>query len=214
MSKPKKKPPGEAKAVTPGGPHSASFSPPVGSVKVIDVYDNKGEHVQRTPIIEAPPEMSEMWDKDLQAAWETLNENQRHFLKEWYVNGYHGTKAYQEAYKVNDESVARANASRLLANANIYVFRQAIQKYLKPPLERIQEVFVEALEAETPVFGKEGEFIMDLPNHSARMAAGKDLLKMHNLERPSESTINVKVSGAVTVNVTPLAELLNGSDSK
>jgi len=57
-----------------------------------------------------------------------LTPNQRAFADEWIINGGNATQAYLKAYpSVKNENVARANGSRLLANANVrtYIFLQS-----------------------------------------------------------------------------------------
>jgi hypothetical protein len=160
-----------------------------------------------------PDELSGIWTTELTTAWNKLDEKQKSFLIEWYTNGFHGTKAYQFAYKVNSEKVARANASRLLAHANVYVIRQAIQKSLKPPLERIHQVYVDAMSAETPIFAGENH-VMDQPDHKNRMAGADRLIKFHDLEKPTELNVNHKGKVTLEINLEPLADLLNGIADK
>ena len=157
----------------------------------------------------SPPEFSEIWTHELEIAWQGMNERQRAFLKAWYLNGFHGTKAYQEAYLITDKDVAGVNASRLLADARIYLFRQAIQNALKPPIEQINQVLTNALSAEKPIFS-DGDHIMDVEDHPTRMVAAEKLLKMHNLEKPVK--VDVKHTGEIThtVNLGPLKDILNG----
>jgi len=157
-----------------------------------------------------PDELSGIWTPELTTAWAKLDEKQQSFVTEWYTNGFHGTKAYAYAYKVTNEDVARANASRLLAHANIYEIRQAIQKSLKPPLERIQQVYVDAMSAETPIFAGENH-IMDAPDHKSRILGADRLAKMHDLEKPTEVNVTHKGKIDLVVDLAPLADILNGT---
>lgn len=47
-----------------------------------------------------------------------LNERQKRFINE-YIKDLNGTRAYRKVYKCKDDDVAKANASRLLSNANV-----------------------------------------------------------------------------------------------
>lgn len=61
-----------------------------------------------------------------------LNERQKKFCQE-YIFDFNGTRAYKSAYaeSIESDDAARANASRLLTNANI----QAYIKFLQSDLE-------------------------------------------------------------------------------
>lgn len=166
---------------------------------------------QSTPIQKAsiPEELSGIWTPELTTPWNKLNEKQQSFLIEWYTNGFHGTKAYQAAYRVNNEDTARTNASQLLAHPNIYEIRHAIQKSLKPPLERIQQVYVDAMSADTPIFAGENH-IMDAPDHKSRILGADRLAKMHDLEKPAEVNVNHKGKIDLVIDLSPLTDILNG----
>lgn len=48
-----------------------------------------------------------------------INKKHLAFIDEYFVNGFNGTNAYLSVYKGVAPDTARANASKLLANANI-----------------------------------------------------------------------------------------------
>jgi len=58
---------------------------------------------------------------------EALNPRQAEFVQLYLETG-NGTRCYMQAYEITDEPTARANASRMLTNANI---QQAIQEHQK-----------------------------------------------------------------------------------
>lgn len=62
-----------------------------------------------------------------------MNEKHELFIRE-YLKDFNGTRAYKEVYGCSDD-VARTNASRLLANANI---QQAIQAQANKQLEAVE----------------------------------------------------------------------------
>lgn len=158
----------------------------------------------------APEELSGIWTPELNAAWAKLDEKQQSFVLEWYTNGFNGTKAYLYAFKGTNENAANSSASRLLASANVYIIRQAIQATLKPPIERIHQVYLDAMGAETPIFAGDNH-VMDQPDHKNRMAAAEKMAKMHNLEKPTEVNVNHKGKIDLVVDIAPLADLLNGN---
>ena len=156
-----------------------------------------------------PDELSGIWTPELTAAWNKLDEKQQSFLLEWYSNGFNGRKAYMQAYKTNNEDSANSAASRLLAGDNVYIIRQVIQATLKPPIERIHQVYLDAMAAETPIFANELH-IMDQPDHKNRMAGADRLIKMHNLEKPAEVNVNHKGKIDLVIDLSPLTDILNG----
>lgn len=48
-----------------------------------------------------------------------INKKHLSFIDEYFINGFNGTNAYLSVYKGVTSDTARANASKLLANANI-----------------------------------------------------------------------------------------------
>lgn len=161
-----------------------------------------------------PPEFAELWTDALAEAWAHLNEKQQAFLLAWYTNGFHGTKAYQSAYMVNDRDVAANAAARLLGNAWIVKFRTAIHETLQPPLEQIKRAYQDALEAEKPIFA-DGQHIADLPDHKTRMEAADRLRTFYGLDRPVKVKVEHegKVQHAHTLDpaaIEGLKGLLNG----
>jgi phage terminase small subunit len=156
-----------------------------------------------------PEELSGIWTTELTAAWNKLDEKQQSFVREWYTNGFNGRKAYMHAYKTNNEDSANSAASRLLASDNVYVIRKAIQATLKPPIEQIHQVYIDAMAAETPIFAGDNH-ITDIPDHKNRMAAAEKMSKMHNLEKPSELNVTHKGKIEHTIDVTPIMDILNG----
>ena len=59
-----------------------------------------------------------------------MTEKQKAFADEYLID-LNATRAYQAVYKTKKESVARANASRLLTKANIQKYIEEQQKQLK-----------------------------------------------------------------------------------
>ena len=156
-----------------------------------------------------PDELSGIWTTELTTAWNKLDEKQKSFLLEWYSNGFHGTKAYMYAFRGTNENSANSGASRLLASDNIYVIRQAIQATLRPPVERIHQVYLDAMGAETPIFSGENH-IMDQPDHKNRMVGADRLIKMHNLEKPAELKITHAGKIDLVIDLSSLSDILNG----
>ena len=72
---------------------------------------------------------------------ESLTQNQKRFADEYVMSG-NGAEAYKTAYKnVKKDSTARANASRLLTNANVIRYIQERNKQLdKEKVADMQEV--------------------------------------------------------------------------
>lgn len=58
-----------------------------------------------------------------------LNEKHKRFC-ESYFKDYNGTRAYKEVYEDVTEETARANASRLLTNANIKAYLESLKRKL------------------------------------------------------------------------------------
>jgi len=58
-----------------------------------------------------------------------LTDSQKVFCLEWIFD-FNGTRAYSKAYPEANEDTCRANASRLLANANIRAYAQKLQDNL------------------------------------------------------------------------------------
>lgn len=156
-----------------------------------------------------PNELSGIWTQELTTAWKKLDEKQQSFLLEWYSNGFNGRKAYMHAYKTNNEDSANSAASRLLASDNVYIIRKAIQATLKPPIEQIHQVYIDAMAAETPIFAGDNH-ITDIPDHKNRMAAAEKMSKMHNLEKPTEVNVNHKGKIDLVIDLSPLTDILNG----
>lgn len=70
----------------------------------------------------------------------SLSNNQKLFCQEYLKLGMNGTQAYLKVYKTcKKEETARANASRLLTNANI-------QEYIKELQEKVEEKAVVSIE--------------------------------------------------------------------
>lgn len=70
----------------------------------------------------------------------SLSNNQKLFCQEYLKLGMNGTQAYLKVYKTcKKEETARANASRLLTNANI-------QEYIKELQEEVKEKAVVSIE--------------------------------------------------------------------
>lgn len=70
----------------------------------------------------------------------SLSNNQKLFCQEYLKLGMNGTQAYLKVYKsCKKEETARANASRLLTNANI-------QEYIKELQEKVEEKAVVSIE--------------------------------------------------------------------
>lgn len=59
-----------------------------------------------------------------------LTESQKVFCREW-VYDFNGSRAYKVAYPTATEETCRANASRLLADANIRSFAKSLQENLE-----------------------------------------------------------------------------------
>ena len=72
---------------------------------------------------------------------ESLTQNQKRFADEYVMSG-NGAEAYKIAYKnVKKDSTARANASRLLTNANVIRYIQERNRQLdKEKIADMQEV--------------------------------------------------------------------------
>lgn len=72
-----------------------------------------------------------------------LTEQQKKFADNYIMSG-NATQSYLDAgYKVKDDSVARANASRLLTNANVLAYIQDKQKVLQKATIATQEEILE-----------------------------------------------------------------------
>lgn len=63
-----------------------------------------------------------------------MNEKQELFIRE-YLKDFNGTRAYKEAYNIEDDKVAATSAWRLLRNVDI---QEAIQKQANKKLEEVE----------------------------------------------------------------------------
>jgi len=136
-----------------------------------------------------------------------MTEKQKKFADE-YITELNATKAYKKAYpNVKKDSVARANGSRLLANANVKAYIDEQLEKLKSERVADQQEVLEFLtavmrgEITEPLLVLDGDGyqkVMDAkPNVSTRKSAAVDLGKRYGLfvdrQEITQKTIDIKV---------------------
>lgn len=137
-----------------------------------------------------------------------LTERQKAFC-DYYIETLNATESYQRAgYKVKSEKVARANASRLLANANVrkYIEERMAQKNKEriasqdEVLEFLTRVMRGEETEETVVVENKGDFISEAKIVKKQVAA-KERVKAAELlgKRYMLFTDKVDVSGNLGV---------------
>lgn len=103
-----------------------------------------------------------------------LSEQQERFCR-FIVEGKSGNEAYVEAgYKVSNDATARANASRLLTNANI----EARIAELRKPLAEKMEITVETV---TQMLREDRELARKLNQTAAAVSASLGIAKINGL---------------------------------
>lgn len=136
-----------------------------------------------------------------------MTEKQKLFADE-YIISLNATQAYKKAYpNVKKDSVARANGSRLLANANVKAYIDERLEKLKSERVADQQEVLEFLtavmrgEVTEPLLVLDGDGyqkVMDAkPNVSTRKSAAVDLGKRYGLfvdkQEITQRTIDIKV---------------------
>ena len=136
-----------------------------------------------------------------------MTEKQKLFADE-YIISLNATQAYKKAYpNVKKDSVARANGSRLLANANVKAYIDEQLEKLKSERVADQQEVLEFLtavmrgEITEPLLVLDGDGyqkVMDAkPNVSTRKSAAVDLGKRYGLfidrQEITQKTIDIKV---------------------
>ena len=114
-----------------------------------------------------------------------LNKKQMAFLDELFINGFNATQAYLSVYKGVSEDTAKANGSKLLANANVkeeYERRQA-ENRIKYEVNKDEVVEVVKKILKTTDFN---------PVHTANLKAADLLCKMFGYNATEKSEITIK----------------------
>ena len=136
-----------------------------------------------------------------------MTEKQKKFADE-YIISLNATQAYKKAYlSVKKDDVARANGSRLLANANVRAYIDEQLEKLKSERVADQQEVLEFLtavmrgEITEPLLVLDGDGyqkVMDAkPNVSTRKSAAVDLGKRYGLfvdkQEVTQRTVEIKV---------------------
>ena len=130
---------------------------------------------------------------------EELNEKQKLFCLE-YLKDFNWTRAYKKVYSVTD-NVARANASRLLANANIqeYLWSKVEKKvekvdvwvdYVLSGLKEIAEIWMWRKEVEK---NWKRQRILDLSNANAAYEKLWKYNKLFTDKIEQDGTLNINI---------------------
>ena len=145
----------------------------------------------------APEELESVWDIETAECWSNLNPKQQDFFIAWLNNGYNASEAHRAVYdKLASNPVAAACGSRRLSSANIQAIARKLSENKGTELLLVKKAYIDALGAETPIFG-DGEKIMDLEDHKTRISAAEKLAKLNGeLVEKSER----KIEGSLEVN--------------
>lgn len=142
------------------------------------------------------------------SVWVSLNERQQLFFVTWLNNGFRGAEAYAQVYDLTDRAQAGSYASRALSTSKFKKLREVVQQSLYMPIERAQQVEVDALED---------------PDPAIRLRAAKQLReRMAALAGPGKPGRKTEVNAEnVQINqygesggVGPVEELLNRRKKK
>ena len=123
---------------------------------------------------------------------EINNKRHKQFADEYLANGMNGTRAYLSAYKSVTEDTARANATKLLANAHIKSYiaeQQALSSAsLKVTREDVAKEYLELIKSAKDE-GIDGQgTIKDRANWARALA---QLSKLLGLDSPEQKNVNI-----------------------
>jgi len=149
----------------------------------------------KKPKTKAPEELESIWDDETAEAWNKITPRMQDFFIEYLSNGFNKTQAYRTAYKsLANDNTCGVNGFNTLRNSKIQVLCAKLRNSRSSDLLECYNALRDGLNASKAVFSKEGDMVMEIPDHKTRIDASMNLLKAYG-----ELVEKVNHSGTISI---------------